>query len=219
MFTVEIYTKRKPARRQGRVSLSSEGVHILDTFVGTGNFIVRVMQEIKRTALEHKFRNELHCNEVMLLPYYIASLNIEHEFYELTRSYIPFEGICLVDTFELAEHAQAGFSFMTAENTARVERQKQSPIFVCIGNPPYNVGQLNENDNNKNRKYREMDKRVAETYAKDSRATNKTRSRMFTSKRFAGRRTESSRQAKASLRLSPTTATSKTSRLTECGKI
>ncbi len=106
-------------------------MHTLDPFVGTGNFIVRVMQEVKRTALEHKFRNELHCNEVMLLPYYIASLNIEHEFYELARSYIPFEGICLVDTFELAEHAQSGFSFMTAENTARVERQKQSPIFVC----------------------------------------------------------------------------------------
>lgn len=154
-------------------SLSSEGVHILDPFVGTGNFIVRVMQEIKRTALEHKFRHELHCNEVMLLPYYIASLNIEHEFYELTKTYIPFEGICLVDTFELAEHAQAGFSFMTAENTARVERQKKSPIFVCIGNPPYNVGQLNENDNNKNRKYKRMDERVSETYAKDSRATNK----------------------------------------------
>ena len=154
-------------------SLSSQGVQILDPFVGTGNFIVRVMQEIRRTALEHKFKNELHCNEVMLLPYYIASLNIEHEFYELTKSYQPFEGICLVDTFELAEHAQTGFSFMTAENTARVERQKQSPIFVCIGNPPYNVGQLNENDNNKNRKYKQMDKRVAETYAKDSRATNK----------------------------------------------
>ncbi|HEX9927772.1 MAG TPA: type ISP restriction/modification enzyme [Pyrinomonadaceae bacterium] len=154
-------------------SLSSEGVHILDPFVGTGNFIVRVMQEIKRTALEHKFRHELHCNEVMLLPYYIASLNIEHEFYELTKSYIPFEGICLVDTFELAEHAQHSLGFMTAENTARVERQKKSPIFVCIGNPPYNAWQVNENDNNKNRKYKEMDKRVSETYAKDSNASLK----------------------------------------------
>ncbi|HVG34543.1 MAG TPA: N-6 DNA methylase [Pyrinomonadaceae bacterium] len=150
-------------------SLSSNDVHILDPFVGTGNFIVHVMQEIKRTALAHKYMHELHCNEVMLLPYYIASMNIEHEFYELTGGYEPFEGICLVDTFELAEAKQ--ISFFTTENTARVERQKRSPITVIIGNPPYNVGQLNENDNNKNRKYKVMDKRVAETYAKDSKAT------------------------------------------------
>jgi predicted helicase len=154
-------------------SLSSSAVHILDPFVGTGNFIVHIMQEIKKTALPQKYQNELHCNEVMLLPYYIASMNIEHEFYELTDTYETFAGICLVDTFELAEGGQATLSFMSPENTARVERQKQSPIKVVIGNPPYNVGQLNENDNNKNRKYKVMDKRVAETYAKDSRATNK----------------------------------------------
>jgi predicted helicase len=78
-----------------------------------------------------------------------------------------------VDTFELAEGGQTSLSFMTPENTARVERQKHAPITIVIGNPPYNVGQLNENDNNKNRKYKVMDKRVAETYARDSRATNK----------------------------------------------
>lgn len=152
-------------------SLSDKGVHILDPFVGTGNFIVRVIREIRKSALEHKYKHELHCNEVMLLPYYIASMNIEHEYVERVGSYEPFEGICLVDTFELAEGAQTAFAFMNAENTARVERQKQTPLFVIIGNPPYNVGQLNENDNNKNRKYRVMDKRVAETYAKDSKAT------------------------------------------------
>ncbi|MEN3333653.1 MAG: hypothetical protein V7641_3018 [Blastocatellia bacterium] len=152
-------------------SLSSRDVHILDPFVGTGNFIVRVMQEIKRTALEHKYKNELHCNEVMLLPYYIASMNIEHEYFEATGSYEPFEGICFVDTFELAEAHQAAFSFMTPENTQRVERQKRSPITVIIGNPPYNANQVNENDNNKNRKYKLMDKRVSETYARDSKAT------------------------------------------------
>jgi predicted helicase len=152
-------------------SLSSPDVHILDPFVGTGNFIVHIMQAIKKTALAQKYHNELHCNEVMLLPYYIASMNIEHEFYELTGSYESFEGICLVDTFELAEAQQ--ISFFSTENTARVERQKRSPIRVVIGNPPYNAWQLNENDNNKNRKYKVMDKRVAETYAKDSRATNK----------------------------------------------
>lgn len=152
-------------------SLSDEGVHVLDPFVGTGNFVVRVMREIRRSALRHKYRAELHCNEVMLLPYYIASQNIEHEFDELTGSYEPFEGVCLVDTFELAEAQQ--ISFFTTENTARVERQKRAPIRVVIGNPPYNAWQVNENDNNKNRKYKVTDRRVAETYAKDSRATNK----------------------------------------------
>lgn len=153
-------------------SLSSSDVHILDPFVGTGNFIVHMMQAIRRTALTQKYHKELHCNEVMLLPYYIASLNIEHEFYDLTGSYEVFEGICLVDTFELAEGSQAALSFMTAENTARVERQKRSPIKVIIGNPPYNVGQLNENDNNKNRKYKAIDKRVHETYVSESKAQN-----------------------------------------------
>ncbi|HLM58680.1 MAG TPA: type ISP restriction/modification enzyme, partial [Pyrinomonadaceae bacterium] len=154
-------------------SLGSAGVHILDPFVGTGNFIVHCMEEIKKSALEHKYRHELHCNEVMLLPYYVASMNIEHEFYERTGRYESFEGICLVDTFELAEKRQAELSFMTPENTERIRRQKESPIMVVIGNPPYNAWQLNENDNNKNRKYPTIDGRVAETYARDSRATNK----------------------------------------------
>jgi predicted helicase len=153
-------------------SFSSREVHILDPFVGTGNFIVRIIQEIKKTMLPNKYESELHCNEVMLLPYYIASMNIEHEFMELVGEYQPFEGICLVDTFELAETEQIPLPF-SAENTARVERQKETPIFVVIGNPPYNVGQVNENDNNKNRKYKVMDKRVSHTYTKDSKATNK----------------------------------------------
>ena len=152
-------------------SLSDSGVHIVDPFVGTGNFIVRTMREIRPTALEDKYQSELHCNEVMLLPYYIASMNIEHEFYEATGDYHPFEGICLVDTFDLAEDRQ--LSLFALDNTRRVEAQKETPMFVVIGNPPYNVGQINENDNNKNRKYQTMDKRVAETYAKDSTASNK----------------------------------------------
>ena len=152
-------------------SLSDSGVHIIDPFVGTGNFIVRTMREIRPTALEDKYQSELHCNEVMLLPYYIASMNIEHEFYEATGDYQPFEGICLVDTFDLAENRQ--LPLFALDNTRRVEAQKATPMFVVIGNPPYNVGQVNENDNNKNRKYETMDKRVAETYAKDSKATLK----------------------------------------------
>ena len=159
-------------REFGR-SLADEGVHIIDPFVGTGNFIVRMMREMPRTALERKYASELHCNEVMLLPYYIASMNIEHEYYDATGSYAPFEGICLVDTFDLAEDRQ--LPLFAPENTQRVESQKQTPMFVVIGNPPYNVGQVNENDNNKNRKYPTMDRRVRETYSKDSKATNKNK--------------------------------------------
>ncbi len=153
-------------------SLSDGGVHIIDPFVGTGNFIVRIIREIRKTALEYKYTSNLHCNEVMLLPYYIASMNIEHEFYETTGHYLPFEGICLVDTFELAEPQQ--MVLFTEQNAERVERQKETPMFVVIGNPPYNVGQVNENDNNKNRKYKTMDARVRETYSQDSKATLKT---------------------------------------------
>ena len=155
-------------------SLSDTGVNIIDPFVGTGNFIVRIMQELDPISLERKYTAdppELQCNEVMLLPYYIASLNIEHQFYEATNRYIPYEGLCLVDTFEIAEGRQT--YLFTPANTERVEKQKESEMFVVIGNPPYNVGQVNENDNNKNRKYKTMDKRVRETYSQDSKATNK----------------------------------------------
>ena len=152
-------------------SLADEGVHIIDAFVGTGNFIVRLMRDIPKTQLESKYRNELWCNEVLLLPYYIATLNIEHEFYAATGTYLPFEGISLVDTFELAEDRQ--LSLLTAENTARVAKQQASPMFVVIGNPPYNAGQVNAHDNNKNRKYPAMDARIEVTYAKDSNATLK----------------------------------------------
>ncbi len=154
-------------------SLSDPGVHIIDPFVGTGNFIVRLMREIRRTALEAKYRSELHGNEVMLLPYYIASLNIEHEFYEATGAYQPFEGICLVDTFDLAEDRQ--LPLFAPANAQRLEKQQRTPMFVVIGNPPYNAGQVNENDNNKNRTYGTLDARVAETYAHDSKATNKNK--------------------------------------------
>jgi len=150
-------------------SLSDKGVHILDPFVGTGNFMLRVMREIKKTVLEYKYQNELHCNEVLLLPYYIAAMNIEHEYAELTGEYRPFDGICLADTFGLAEKRQV--PIFVPENVERVARQKDAPIFVIIGNPPYNAGQVNENDNNKNRKYKELDRRIRETYAKDSKAT------------------------------------------------
>ena len=152
-------------------SVSDTGVHIIDPFVGTGNFIVRLMQDIRATTLAEKYHNELHCNEILLLPYYIASLNIEHEFFQRTQTYRPFEGIALADTFELLEEQQA--RLFTQENTERVERQKAADMFVVIGNPPYNIHQTNENDNNKNRKYQTMDALLRETYSQDSKATNK----------------------------------------------
>ncbi len=134
--------------------------------------------------LPWKYAHDLFANEIMLLPYYIAAMNIEHKFYELHGQYAPFEGLCFVDT--LATYGQAGKAIqgalrMTAGNTQRVERELDAQIMVIIGNPPYNVGQENENDNNKNRRYRkakkddpdQVDDRVQATYARDSQATNK----------------------------------------------
>ena len=152
-------------------SLSDTGVHIIDPFIGTGNFIVRLMQDIQGRALEAKYRHELHCNEVMLLPYYIASLNIEQEYFQRTGMYLPFEGIAFADTFELLEQEQG--ELFTRENTERVKRQKAADMFVVIGNPPYNAGQVNDSDNNRNRKYPTMDKLIRDTYVADSIATLK----------------------------------------------
>ena len=154
-------------------SLSDTGVHIIDPFVGTGNFIVRLMQDIQATTLEEKYCRELHCTEILLLPYYIASLNIEQEYFQRTGTYLPFEGISLADTFELFEDQQ--IALFTQENTARVAKQKAADMFAVIGNPPYNAQQINENDNNKNRKYPTMDKQVEETYAQDSTAQLKNK--------------------------------------------
>ena len=152
-------------------SLSDTGVHIIDPFVGTGNFIVRLIQAIDKTALKTKYSDELYCNEVLLMPYYIASMNIEHEFYVATNQYQPFDNLCLVDTFDLTAERQ--LSMFAPENTRRVEKQKGAEMFVVIGNPPYNARQMDENDANKNRKYPELDRQIRETYAKDSTAANK----------------------------------------------
>ena len=153
-------------------SLSDTRVHIIDPFVGTGNFIVRLMRDIQGTALEEKYRYELHCNEVMLLPYYIASLNIEQEYYQRMGTYLPFEGIALADTFELLEQKQV--ELFTPENTERVKKQRAADMFIVIGNPPYNAWQVNDSDNNRNRKYETMDARITDTYAADSKATLKS---------------------------------------------
>ena len=161
-------------------SLSDMGVHIVDPFVGTGNFIVRLMQEIQGRRLPQKYREELHCNEVMLLPYYIANLNIEHAYFEKTGNYEPFPHICFVDTFDTfglmdAAHQTGEFAYFTQENTLRVEEQKDTPMFVVIGNPPYNASQDNENDNNRNRPHAGVDARVRDTFAADSNAQLKNK--------------------------------------------
>jgi predicted helicase len=155
-------------------SLSSPDVYIIDPCTGTGNFIVNLLRRMPGRDLPRMYREQLFANEVMLLPYYIASLNIEHAYYELTGSYEPFEGLCFVDTLDLAERQQLHM-YMTEKNAERVDRQRRTPITVVIGNPPYNMGQVNENDNNKNRKYEVVDKRIQETYAASSVATLKNK--------------------------------------------
>lgn len=106
------------------------------------------------------------------MPYYIANMNIEHEFYVATNQYQPYDNLCLVDTFDLTAKRQ--LSLFVPENTRRVEKQKQTEMFVVIGNPPYNARQMDENDANKNRKYPELDRQIQETYVQTSTATNKT---------------------------------------------
>jgi predicted helicase len=153
------------------LALGDPGVTVIDPATGTGNFVVNLLRRVPPQNLKRAYREQFFANEVMLLPYYIASLNIEHAYMELTGEYEPFEGICFVDTLDLAEGPQLRFDFMSEGNSERVARQKATEMMVIIGNPPYNVGQLNENDNNKNRKYDVIDKRVAATYVKDSTAT------------------------------------------------
>jgi predicted helicase len=159
-------------KREFNTSIAEPGVQVLDPCTGTGSFIVNLLRNhIPRARLKHKYEHDLFCNEIMLLPYYIASLNIEHEYYNKMGEYLPFEGICFADTLELAEGQQ--MSMFVEENTERVQHEKDAQIMVVIGNPPYNVGQKSENDNNKNRKYKVIDERVSKTYAADSKASNK----------------------------------------------
>lgn len=166
-------------------SLNSRNVHILDPFTGTGTFIVRLLRSclIDIDNLLYKYTNEIHANEIVLLAYYIATINIEETFHDLMKSeeYIPFNGIVLTDTFAMTEkqYSQATegvdsfVSDMFAENSARAEKQLSAPITVIIGNPPYSVGQKSGNDNNQNTTYEYLDKSIANSYVAKSKSTLK----------------------------------------------
>ncbi|HPI99746.1 MAG TPA: DEAD/DEAH box helicase family protein [Enterococcus sp.] len=166
-------------------SLASEGVHILDPFTGTGTFIVRTLTYLKEQMdngevtladITRKFTQELHANEIVLLSYYIAAINIESTFDEMTgkeQGYTPFEGIVLTDTFESTEIEDTLDDTYFGTNDERLKRQKEVPITAIVGNPPYSIGQNNANDDNGNIHYPSLEKDIAETYGKFTSATAK----------------------------------------------
>ena len=150
-------------------SLTGQNVHILDPFTGTGTFITRLLQSglIHPEDMERKYLNEIHCNEIVLLAYYIADVNIESVFHDITRrkTYLPYSGICLTDTFQLAEkkHNEL-FTEFFQDNSKRVKKQMATHVRVIVGNPPYSVGQKSANDNAQNLSYPNLEKRIASTY-------------------------------------------------------
>nr|WP_314877893.1 type ISP restriction/modification enzyme [uncultured Pseudomonas sp.] len=156
-------------------TLGSKGVHIIDPFTGTGTFITRLIQSglIKPEELPHKYRHEIHANELVLLAYYIAAINIEAAYHgEVIDEYAPFEGICLTDTFQMYEKDDL-VDALLEDNSARRKRQKDLDIRVIVGNPPYSVGQGDANANNANVPYPSLDERIRTTYAARSDANNK----------------------------------------------
>jgi predicted helicase len=160
-------------------SISDENIHILDPFTGTGTFMVRLLQSglIDVKDLERKYKEELHANEIVLLAYYIAAINIENAYHDATpdpddgvgkANYTPFDGIVLTDTFQLSETAEGEIQYveLLKKNSDRVERQKKAPLRIIFGNPPYSVGQKSANDNAANQEYPNLDSRIENTYAK-----------------------------------------------------
>lgn len=156
-------------------SISDENIHILDPFTGTGTFITRFLQSglISKKDLLRKYAKELHANEIVLLAYYIAAVNIENAYHDLLddgSEYKSFDGICLTDTFQLGETDASTklFSEMFPQNSKRVEEQKKAPLRVIIGNPPYSIGQKSANDNAQNQSYENLDSRIEDTYVTES---------------------------------------------------
>lgn len=162
-------------------SLSDEGVSVIEPFVGTGTFITRLLQLglIRPEDLERKYTRELFANEIVLLSYYIAAINIETVYGEVAKEhglgseYVPFNGMVLTDTFQLSESSHHLNLPAFRANSERAERELERDIRVIVMNPPYSAGQNNANDNNQNEKYPKLDERIAETYAKNSSGTNK----------------------------------------------
>ena len=174
IHSVDALLKKEFAR-----SLSDENIHVLDPFTGTGTFMTRLLQSglIDARDVERKYKHELHANEIVLLAYYIAAINIENAFHDLTgaETYKAFDGICLTDTFQLGETDKTDdlFSDKFPQNSERVLAQKKAPLRVIIGNPPYSVGQKSANDNAQNQSYDKLDARISKTYAAETDATNK----------------------------------------------
>ncbi|MBM2813940.1 MAG: adenine specific methyltransferase, partial [Ignavibacteria bacterium] len=155
--------------------LSDKNVEILDPAAGTGTYITELIEFLPAAALKYKYEHEIHANEVAILPYYIANLNIEFTYKQRTGEYKEFKNICFVDTLDNVAFAFKGqqidaFSGISLENKARIKRQNERKISIIIGNPPYNANQMNENENNKNREYPIIDRRIKETYIKNSTA-------------------------------------------------
>ena len=179
-------------KRFGR-SLADRNVQILDPATGTGTFITNLIEYLPEDKLEYKYRNELHANEVAILPYYIANLNIEYTYREKTGRYLEFPNLVFVDTLDNmdwkgatggAVERQGAFELggLSFDNWYRMQAQNEKTISVIIGNPPYNANQQNENDNNKNREYPEIDRRIKETYVAESTAQKTKQYDMY--KRF-----------------------------------
>lgn len=162
-------------------TLGSKGVHILDPFTGTGTFITRLLQSglIKPEELAHKYKHEIHANELVLLAYYIAAINIEATYHGLAGGdYVPFEGICLTDTFQMYEKDDL-VDELLVDNSERRKRQKELDIRVIVGNPPYSVGQSDAEDDAQNVSYPALDRRISDTYA--ARSTARTRTNVYDS--------------------------------------
>ncbi|HUZ59857.1 MAG TPA: type ISP restriction/modification enzyme [Hanamia sp.] len=155
--------------------LEDKNVEILDPATGTGTFICDIIDYLRKEKVEYKYKNEIHANEVAILPYYISNLNIEFTYTQKMGKYAEFENLCFVDTLDNMGFAFIGkqidmFAPFTEENSKRIKKQNSKRIAVIIGNPPYNANQANENDNNKNREYPEIDKRIKDTFIKYSTA-------------------------------------------------
>ena len=146
--------------------LRDPGVNILDPATGTGTFVTELIEYLPKAQLAQKYREEIHCNEVSILPYYIANLNIEFTYKQKMGEYAEFKNICFMDTLDHAVFSKKQYDIfsVTVENTERIARQNKGEIFVIIGNPPYNANQMNENENNRNREYPGIDERIKNTY-------------------------------------------------------